>query len=219
MSIEDVLAKIRATASAVTIPERLPPNVRHSAENPDWQTPQEDIDCARTALGGVIGLDPFSCISGNARVGALEWLGPDHPDPSRRDGFSAKWIADTIYENHPGGTTALAWEKTCAEYASRHFRALIWMGFSVEQVCILSDPGERDEPREVRWARGAFVPTDFSLCFLRKRVHFIDAGRPERPSRPGHANFVIGVGVDPTLFELAYARRGQCIHGPLALPR
>lgn len=244
MGIEDILAKIRATAgnavereatrerereaeredgwmNALTgLGARGVPNVRHSRENPDWQTPPEDVDGARMALGGHIDLDVFSCASGNARVGAADYLGPDHPDPARRDGFDVPWIAGTIYANHPGGTTKRAWQKTCAEYALGNFRALVWMAFSVEQICILSDPhvgpDGQPEPREVRWARGVFVPTDFSVCFLRARIGFVDARNPDRRSAPAHANAIIGVGTDVQKFELAYNHRGQCVHGPLA---
>lgn len=195
-------------------------NARHSKENPNWQTPEPDLDAARVALGGVIALDPFSCASANARVKALDYFGPDHPDPARRDGFGADWAAATVFENHPGGTTKKSWQKTCYEYVKHHF-ALVWMGFSIEQVCILSEPNLEIMPgvfetNEDRWLRGAFVPTDFSVCYLRNRVHFIDADRPDRPDRPGHANYVLGIGTDPALFERAYLPLGQVAHGPLA---
>jgi hypothetical protein len=195
---------------------KKPKNARHSKENPDWQTPQLDIDCARAALGGAIDLDPFSCVSGNARVGAGTWFGPDHPNPNFRDGFAMSWKAGTVFVNHPGGTTKRAWKKSVDEWLAGNCSSIVWMGFSVEQVCILSDPNGDFESDEARWARGAFVPTDFSLCFLRQRIAFIDANNPTRPPRPAHANYVLGIGVDLSRFEAAYRGRGQVIHGSMA---
>ncbi len=189
-------------------------NARHSKENPNWQTPQEDIDCARAALGGRIELDVFSCASANLRVQADDFFGPDHLDAGMRDAFRVPWAAKTILENHPGGMTKKSWEKTCAEYKAGNFKSLIWIGFSVEQVCTLSEPDNGEVVGRI--GRGEFVPTDFSLCFLRKRIHFIDPDKPDRPSRPGHANFICGIGTDPVLFERAYRHRGQIIHGALA---
>ena len=193
---------------------KKPKNARHSKENPNWQTPELELASARIALGGRIGFDPWSCVSGNARVGADEWRGPDHPDPSKRDGF-AEWPAfDTGFANHPGGTTTKAWAHVGAMAKLSKFGALIWEGFSVEQVCVLGpeDNGSIPPYRE-RWAAGVFYPTDFSIAFLRKRVHYIDPDKPDRLSRPGHANFAIGIGTDPALFELGYGARGQIIHG------
>ena len=187
-------------------------NARHSKEQPNWQTPTEDIQAARVALGGRIDLDVFSCASAQLRVGALDYFGPDHPSLLRRDGFAAPWRAETIFCNHPGGTLKKSWQKVCREYRAGHFRRLIWIGFSVEQVCVLSEPGSPS----IRWAEGRFVPTDFSICFLRKRIHFIDPDRPDRPDRPGHANFILGIGTEPSTFTDTYADLGQCTHGPLA---
>lgn len=197
---------------------RRSPNVRHSAEQPNWQTPAEDIDCARIALGprtdgagGNIALDPFSCLSGNLRVRADRYFGPDN----NFDGFVMPWIAETVFINHPGKTTKRSWLKMCAELAAGHFRRAVWVGFSVEQLCILSEPTELSASD--RWGCGAFVPTDFSICFLRKRIHFIDPDAPDRESRPGHANYILGIGTSIDAFEQAYRHRGQIVHGALAL--
>jgi hypothetical protein len=191
-------------------------NARHSKENPNWQTPADELEFARAALGGKIDLDPFTCAQANERVGATTWFGPDHPDITLRDGFACSWIAETVLENHAGGTTKRAWRKTCDELVAGHCQRVIWIGFSVEQVCILADVGDdSNETDESRWARGAFVPTDFSVCFLRSRIHFIDGDNPTRPSRPGHANFIVGIGIDPATFEAAYRGRGRFTHGAL----
>ena len=210
------LDQFNAPPSAPASKPKKPKNARHSKENPNWETPSEDIELARVALGGHIDLDVFSCARANARVGAGDFLGPDHPNPARRDGFTAPWIADAIFENHPGGTTKRAWAKTCAEYHAQHYQQLVWIGFSVEQLCILSSPNEPGETNTARWARGDYRPTDFSVCFLRQRIHFIDGDRPDRPDRPGHANFTLYIGPDPDRFERVYAPYGQVMHGELA---
>lgn len=193
---------------------KKPRNIRHSKDNPNWETKETDIAMARIALGprktqggGSIALDPFSCLTGNLRVRADRYFGPDN----NCDGFLLPWEAETVFENHPGGTTKRAWNKTCAEFRARHFDRLIWIGFSVEQVCILSEPDPRSF--DDRWAAGVYYPTDFSLCFLRQRMHFIDPRDLTRPSRPGHANFVCGVNTAPEWFDHAYRGVGQVVHG------
>lgn len=184
-------------------------NARHSKEQPNWETPQEHIELCRTALGGHIDLDVFSCATGNARVKADRFF------TEADNGFSKMWDADAIFENHPGGTTKKAWKKTCDELALGHYKRLIWIGFSVEQLCILSEPTDLND--EERWLRGEFVPSDFSICFLRNRIHFIDPDDLTRPSRPGHANFILGIGTDPGLFAETFAPYGQTVHGSLSI--
>lgn len=186
-------------------------NVRHSAKNPNWMTPKDILDRARRALGGRIALDPFSCALANETVQAERFFSPEN------SAYDQEWVAETAWINHPGQQTKKAWAKTCQELLAGRLKQFVWMGFSVEQLCILSEPNEPDEPDEVRWARGLFVPTDFSICLLRKRVAFIDANDPDRRSAPAHANYLLAGGVEPRLFNASFADLGQCIHGALSI--
>ena len=190
-------------------------NVRHSSEQPNWQTPEIQLTAARIALGGTIDFDPWSCVSGNARVKANMWYGPDHPDPRQRDGFAMWPMVSTVFCNHPGGTTARAWARVTKELCDcgeASFERAIWEGFSVEQLCTLGPKGA-SSPFTARYMCGPFYPVDFSIVLLRQRVHYLDPDKPDRPSRPGHANYVLGIGTNPALFEIAYQARGQIIHG------
>lgn len=174
-------------------------NVRHSKAQPNWETPQEDIEYARKALGGKIDLDPFSCATGNARVKATRYFTPED------DGFKQPWIGPNLFINHPGGTTKKSWKKLISEIratnAVSRIEKAIWIGFSVEQLCVLADM--------------EIPPTEFSICFLRKRIHFIDPDDLTRPSRPGHANFVCGVGIERDVFEKVYKGMGSFTHGEM----
>ena len=170
-------------------------NVRHSHSQPNWETPQEDIEYARKALGGKIDLDPFSCKTGNARVRARRYYTEED------DGFEQPWIGPNVFLNHPGGTTKKSWKKLIEEIKKGFVEKAIWIGFSIEQVSLLSDC--------------EIPPTDFSIVFLRKRIHFIDPDDLTRPSRPGHANFCLGVGIERDVFEEAYKGLGSFTHGRL----
>ena len=185
-------------------------NARHSSENPNWQTPREHVELARTALGGRISLDPFSCASANEVIQAERYF------TEADDGFSRIWDAETAFVNHPGGTTQRSWEKFCLEFASGNMTRGLWVAFSSEQLCTLSEPNAPGQTNQDRWALGQYVPTDFSVCLLRKRIHFVDADKPDRPSRPGHANAIFYAGDDPLLFERTYAPYGQTMHGEVS---
>ena len=174
-------------------------NARHSSVQPNWETPEEYIELCRKALGGEISLDPFSCRSGNARIKATEYFGPDHDEEAKRDGFTNPWYGAGVFVNHPGRTTKRAWRKMVTEYATANFERGIWVGFSIEQICVLADV--------------PIKPSDFSICFLRKRVPFIDPDKPDRPSRPAHANFIIGMGIPKSEFEAAFKGYGAFTHG------
>ena len=199
----------RAAEDAMSAAARRRQNARHSKENPNWQTPVEHVDLARVALGGRINLDPFSCASANLVIGAERYYTEED------DGFSRIWDAESVFVNHPGGTTQRSWYKFCGEFAAGNFTRGIWVAFSIEQLCVLSEPSSVLD-REARWALAAYVPSDFSVCFLRKRIHFVDVDRPNRPSRPGHANAIFYAGDDPLLFERTYAPYGQIMHGEVS---
>lgn len=112
------------------------------------------------------------------------------------DGLKLPWAGRTLV-NPPGGLIAKFWRKLLGEDAVSQ---AMWIGFSVEQLCILV--GE------------AAHPLDFSTCILRKRLHFRHHADPDK-ERPSHGNYVCGVNVNPDRFEEEFGPLGKIIHGRL----
>ncbi len=167
-------------------------NARHLKLTGSWGTPPEIVDRARAALGGCIELDPMSSPEFNEIVGADRIL------TEADDCFSRPWICSTALVNPHGGLVVEAWRKLMLEYQSGRTGRAIWVGFSVEQLCILAD-----EP---------FSPPDFSMLICRKRIPFL---RPDgRPARsPSHGNYICGVGVHIDDFRAEFDGMGKIFNG------
>jgi len=150
---------------------------------------------ARTALGGRIDLDPMSETKFNRVVGADRIL------TKRDNGLTKPWIAEAMLINPAGGLVVEAWRKLVAEWESGNVQRAIWIGFSVEQLNLLAD-----EPRH---------PHDFSLLTCRKRISFVR--HDGYTGAPGHANYVVGLGIAVASFQHAFAGRGRFDHGSLAV--
>lgn len=169
-------------------------NARHSKATPRWGTPTEYIAMARTSLGGRIELDPMSEPTFNAIVGA------ERIYTEQDDCFTQPWTCETMLINPAGGLVVLAWQRLISEWNEGNVKRAVWIGFSVEQLNLLAD-----EPSH---------PDDFSKLTCRKRISFVR--HDGFVGAPGHANYVVGLGIDPTLFELAFAGRGRFHHGRYA---
>lgn len=167
------------------------PNARHSKATPRWGTPVEYVAMARVALGGHIDLDPMSEIGFNAVVGATRYY------TEQDDCFAQDWRCEAMLINPAGGLVAKAWRRLMTEFQGGRISRCIWIGFSVEQLNLLAS-----EPRH---------PDDFSKLTCRKRISFVrhDGYR----GAPGHANYVVGLGIDRLMFETAFAGRGRFSHG------
>ncbi len=79
----------------------LIPNLRHTSETDDWQTPPLILDPTRELFDGRIGLDPCSSAKANARVQAVRYF--DLCD----NGFMQPWGTverpEDVFINPPGG--------------------------------------------------------------------------------------------------------------------
>ena len=170
-------------------------NARHSKATPRWGTPTEYVGMARTALGGRIELDPMSEPTFNAIVKAERfWTEQD-------DCFAQPdWRCETMLINPAGGLVVQAWERLMAEWNAGHVLCVVWIGFSVEQLNLLAD-----HPTH---------PMDFSLLLTRKRISFVR--HDGYVGAPGHANYVVGIGIDRDQFEAAFGGRGRISHGRCA---
>ncbi len=183
---------------------------RHSKADPNWTTPAPLIANIRRCLGGVIDFDPFSSDIANLVVQARRYYTRSGPS-----GFVEFWDSDAIVINPPGLMVKEAWQKLCQEILAGRARRAIWIGFSVEQLCLLADPVEDGEPDEVRWARGDFHPMDFSHVMLRKRISFVrEDGTTGSPS---HSNYLCAPGVPHWDFASVFSKYGRVFGGPLSI--
>lgn len=168
---------------------------RHSKATARWGTPVEYVEMARAALGGRIELDPMSEAGFNEVVKAERYF------REQDDCFRSGWICETMLLNPAGGLVVEAWHKLLAEYELGAVKRCVWIGFSVEQLNLLAS--ER------------LHPFDFSLLLTRKRISFVR--HDGYVGSPGHANYVVGLGIAVGLFESAFAGRGRFHHGRMAV--
>lgn len=187
-------------------------NARHSHNNPSWTTPSGIVDVCRRALGGTIDLDPFSSVVANTRIGATRFY------TEADDGFEQTWDAVSVFVNPPGGLIARAWRKLCDQVVSAHVTRAAWVGFSVEQLCVLANParlGETDDERVAR-SEDTWHPMDFSTCILRKRISFVrEDGSTGSPS---HGNYITFINVGREHVQRTVGHLGLVFHGVLSVP-
>lgn len=193
-------------------------NAKYKLE-PRYGTPPDYVEMARTALGGRIELDPMSEAIFNSVVGAERiWTAED-------DCFRQDFTCETMLLNAAGGLVVRAWQRMVSEWSKGNVGRAVWIGFNLEQLSILADE--------------AMHPLDFSLLITRKRIDFLsaelqpitrqvswidepiaDIDAELRPSgSPSNANYIVGLGIDPGLFETAFSGRGRFNHGKHAVRR
>ncbi len=204
-------------------------------------TPPEWVEMSRVALGGHIELDPMSERIFNQVVRA------DRIFTEEDDCFKKSWKCRTLFINPHGGLVVEAWRKLVHEHTIHNFLA-IWIGFSVEQLALLADepvhPDDfskltvRDridftttEPLRtvvgITAGVGPLLSCHHSISVTAKKHRIAKALRcphcepcvPEPIGSPTHSNYVVGIGIDPDVFEQAFAGRGRVSHGRYALPR
>ena len=207
---------------------------QHSNESVRWGTPAEWIEREREVFDGPIHFDPCSEAEFNAVVGAQRYFSLEERG---EDGLKLQWFVPgfvdyvpdvlNVHINPPGGLIREFWRKTLAEPAVRQ---CMWTGFAMNQLNLLADE--------------IVHPTDFSIVYLRKRIPFVPHSSsrckaclgviwhvddPSIPKckickgtgkvsgdRPSHANYLCGMGVDPSRFERVYKDLGAVRHGRLA---
>ena len=171
-------------------------SAQHSSETPRWGTPSDIVERARRLLGR-IGFDPMSEAKFQETVKADRYLSLDERG---EDALLEKWEDDTFL-NPAGGLVAESWDKLVEEILAGRVTKAFWVGFSVEQLCVLSDK----KPS----------PLDFSICFLRKRLKFQHHSDPDK-ERPSHANYVCAIGVSHSAFCEEFGALGKCLEGELS---
>lgn len=172
-------------------------NVKHSKATKRWGTPNGDpskgediVDRCRRVMGGIT-LDPCSEERFNLVVKAEQYYSLLERG---EDGLLLPWFGNVMC-NHPGGLTVKFWRKATTSDADQ----IMWIGFSNEQLGILADEEAH--------------PSDFSMCYLRKRIPFTRHDGFE--GAPAHANYICGINVDHEKFLTEFAGLGKVQKGPL----
>ncbi len=164
-----------------------PVNAKHSKASVEWGTPFDIFTRARNVFGGVIELDPMSSVVFNRRVCA------ERIYTKEDDGLSKPWVAKTLFINPAGGLIREAWQKLCDSMET--VDQAIWVGFSVEQLCLLADMD--------------YHPLEHPTVICRKRISF------ERSDgymgSPTHGNYITGVHVDSNKFRAHFEDLGYVI--------
>lgn len=166
----------------------MPPSARHSKVEKRWGTPSYIVEAARKCMGNIT-LDPCSEERFNAIVEADKYYSLLERG---EDALTLPWTGNVLC-NPPGGAVRKFWKYAFTQPIDQ----MIWVGFSVEQLCVLADL--------------AYHPLDFSCCILRKRIPFTrhDGYR----GSPSHGNYICGIYTDADVFEYAFADYGKIIHG------
>lgn len=167
-------------------------SARHSKATPRWGTDEKTVEASRRTMGG-IDFDPCSEERFNAVVQATQYYSLLERG---EDALKLSWFGRTLC-NPPGGLVVEFWRYALTQPVEQ----LIWVGFSVEQLCIL--------------ASEVAHPSDFSLCFLRKRIPF--RRHDGFQGSPSHGNYCVGIGVSRTAFDREFGALGKVQHGLLAL--
>lgn len=184
-------AKRSATTSLKTLLRVIgggPVNARHSKETGRWGTPVEWVARACAAQGvDRIGLDPMSEEIFQSVIRAWSFF------TEKDDCFSRPWVCNSMLINPAGGHVVRAWRYLVQEWQAGRTKQAVWIGFSVEQLNLLAS-----EP---------IHPDDFCKLMVRKRISFTRHDGYE--GAPGHANYVVGVGVDANSFMTAFEGLGR----------
>jgi hypothetical protein len=160
---------------------------RHSAATPRWGTPDTILGKARELFEGEIDLDPCTELAFQAAVRARIFYTPELD----QDGLRLSWFGNVLC-NPPGGLVREFWLKLMSERLRAPSIRCLWVGFSVEQLCLLAG-----EPQH---------PLDFPTCILRQRIRF--TRHDGYSGSPSHGNYVTGVGIDQDVFARVFDGMG-----------
>lgn len=167
----------------------------------EWYTPPWVLDLVRVALGGGIDLDPASCTNAQANVKAAAYLTADDDALDPR----TQWQGARCFINPPyeGRAVKRFAERLLAEIAAGNVLTAIWLSNAITGTA----------------AGQLIMGAAGQLCFVRRRIPFIDGetGQPEK--NPRYDSMIAGVGnVDAGLFAEAFDGLGLILPGGGQLP-
>jgi hypothetical protein len=169
---------------------------QHSKATNRWGTPNDSdwdiVDRCRRAMRGldldVCSEERFNLVVQAPRYYSLLERG--------EDGTVLPWFGKVLC-NPPGQAVREFWEKSLSSDAEQ----VMWIGFSMEQLGQLADASAH--------------PSDFMICYLRKRIPFTRHDGFE--GSPSHANYCCGINVDPEAFIREFGPLGKVQRGPLSI--
>lgn len=165
----------------------------------DWQTPGYLLDAVRAYFGGAIPFD--GATAADNPCGALSFCSPvplqegitNGGEHVSSDGLSHDW-PQQVWINPPYGKATRVWLPKMRDSAPGR-----------EMVGLLSCS---------RWEQDYFMTMYAqanAVCFIRKRVKFINPATGDAVGGNTYANMFIGWGVHLRLWRLAFKDIGQCI--------
>jgi ParB family chromosome partitioning protein len=164
--------------------ETLIPRLK-SKESVEWYSLPEHIEAARAAMNG-IELDPASCGLANQTVKATRYYSKED------DGLQQVWQAQSVWLNPPYCGEQAKWVyKLISEYEDGH----------VKQAILLVNAAT-----ETTWFQRLY---DFSICFVRGRIHFRSPSGGK--DWPVMGNAFVYFGVDDTRFVEVFSRFGAVV--------
>lgn len=167
-------------------------SAQHSSESVEWYTPKLVALMARAVMGG-IDLDPCSCETANAVVGAERFIAPP------QDGLELPW-SGRVFLNPPGGkqgassSAARWWRKLLA---SPRVESAIVIGFNPSILFTAQSDTDGESP------------TDWPVCYPRRRISFWREGVEAKS--PPHPSVVIGYRVDHAKFAKVFGKLGKVV--------
>lgn len=159
---------------------------KNSGEN-EWYTPQNYIDAARLAMGG-IDLDPASSKAANAIVGAAEFFTADD------DGLKQNW-SGRVWMNPPYSKDLIG------QFAEKMAESV--ESGSVTAACVIVN-----NATETKWFQ-RMASVSSAICFLSGRVRFWSTERESATPLQGQA--VLYAGKDSKTFLKAFKDFGFCV--------
>jgi len=174
----------------------------HLSKTNEHYTPAEYVQAARDVLG-LIDLDPASCAVAQQTVKAERFF------TKEENGLAHTWVG-SVWLNPPGGrlekgdpaaiefgtkSRAVAWwRKLATDFERCHVSEAIFLAFNIELLSNGQDPSER-----FLSPAGANA-----ICIPEKRIRFTG-------SSPTHANAILYLGKDATLFSRVFSAFGSVI--------
>lgn len=160
-----------------------------SSSSNEWYTPADVIEDTRMVLGGVIDLDPASCLAANMVVQAQRFYTVD------QDGLGQSWNASSVFCNPPYGwrvkgvlSNQDAWSQRMIEqYQAGAFRAGLFL--------CNSSTGDQ-------WFRRLW---HYPICFPGQRLRFWSV---EQGNQPIKSNAIVYFGQDLPLFVRQFRKYG-----------
>lgn len=155
-------------------------NVKHSAKNDSWQTPDVFINFGAQLFGPEgITLDPATSAEANKRIKAKHYF------TKETDGLKQKWHGN-IWLNPPGGKTknkslaCLFWAKLMEQWEQKTFEQALFLCFSIEHLATSQKYADKSM-------------LDFPICIPKNRIDFINPATGLPNGSPSHNNAIIYV--------------------------